>query len=583
MGNKSTHWLYQQTKRLSDFGVKLTYSGDQPFLLRLILGIDADYGTKYPSKMPMYLADSCAVKPTDVHPITKQRTDVEVQFRNDIPKESMVHFDHITAVTIDATHACIRIVEGDLQKWVNKIIGEKKEELRRWAIAALERNLTLREVKLPSFKIDVAKGFCGRVSLSGSEAQLVLAETDEFGEKDVANLFDGVWLKSERIMFDASVNCLSVLRQLHPEFFAHECISMKDIAELWRKSLYAIFRLLRSSKSVNIQAYKTWVETYYQISVLVFPAETALTPYKLKIVLYYQILKQGYLSCIWNHLTEALEKSNHHAQKFFYSKTMMGGGRLHHQNPMLLDIYFSFCRLLQISDNTDEKKIKEVISEFYESPSSSITYESIMANRVASPDLEIGCERPECDKLTGMRFLLIGNFKGATQESVAKTIESMGGTILSKSSADTILKNHTVAPHCYVIIQDDSVLRQATDTDKKVLAKSADIAKLMQTFASGNWTFLSIEFVESSNLSMTVIDPGAYKLNPGTKLQQRRVNDIRPLLKRQRHPQNSSGETTARSQIRKYRKTFKENFKQGSSSESDCSHGSRSSNSDLEN
>ena len=140
----------------------------------------------------MYLADSCAVKPTDVHPITKQRTDVEVQLRNEVPKESMVHFDHITAVTIDATHACIRIVEGDLRKWVNKMIADKKEEPRRWAIAALERNMILREVKLPNFQFDVAKGSCGRASLSGREAQLVLAERDEFGETDFLNLFDGV-------------------------------------------------------------------------------------------------------------------------------------------------------------------------------------------------------------------------------------------------------------------------------------------------------------------------------------------------------------------------------------------------------
>ncbi len=79
-------------------------------MLRLILGIDAVYGTKYPSKMPIHLAESCAVKPTDAHPISKQRTDVEVQFRNAIPKDSIVFFDHISTVTIDATHACIRKV-----------------------------------------------------------------------------------------------------------------------------------------------------------------------------------------------------------------------------------------------------------------------------------------------------------------------------------------------------------------------------------------------------------------------------------------------------------------------------------------
>ncbi len=99
-----------------------------------------------------------------------------------------------------------------------------------------------------------------------------------------------------------------------------------------------------------------------------------------------------------------------------------------------------------------------------------------MASRVAAPTSEIECARAKCDKLTGMRFVLIVNFTGKTQERVAKSMESMGGTIESKSSADTLLNNHTVEPHCYVIIQDETILRQATDADKNVLVKSAGVA-----------------------------------------------------------------------------------------------------------
>ncbi len=154
---------------------------------------------------------------------------MDVQYRNEVPKGSMVYFDLITAVTVDATHACIRIVEGELQKWANKILGDKKEELRRWAIATLQRNLTLREVKLPNFKFNFEKGSCGRVSLSGSEAQQVLAEGHELGEKVASNLFDGVWMMSEKIMFDSNVNCLIVLRTLHTGIFAHDFISLNDV------------------------------------------------------------------------------------------------------------------------------------------------------------------------------------------------------------------------------------------------------------------------------------------------------------------------------------------------------------------
>ncbi len=234
--------------------------------------------------------------------------------------------------------------------------------------------------------------------------------------------------------------------------------------------------MLRNSTSVDVKAYKFWAETYYQISILVFPSETALTPYKLKLLLYYQILNQGYLSCTWNHLTEAMEKSNHHAQKYFYSKTMMGGGQLHHQDPMLLDLFFSFCQLLQISDCEDENKFKDVLIAFHQDQSLSgqeqpITYQSIMNNRVPPPEIEIGAERSKNNLLTGMRFLLLGHFTGTTQEKISSSVEAMGGTILSRSSAETILKNHTLTPHCYVILQDEVILRHATDEEKKLQPK----------------------------------------------------------------------------------------------------------------
>ncbi len=150
--------------------------------------------------------------------------------------------------------------------------------------------------------------------------------------------------------------------------------------------------------------------------------------------------------------------------------------------------------MIQISDNSDEKTIKKIISEFYQRTSSSTPCESIMANRVASAEMEVGCERPKCDVLTGVRFLLIGNFTGQTQDNRMEADRAM---TLSKPRADILLKYHTVAPQCYVIIQDESLQSQAADSDKRVLAKTADVAKLIQNFTSGNWTFISFEFVKS--------------------------------------------------------------------------------------
>ncbi len=39
---RETGWLYQQTEQLNQVSINVTYSGDQPFLLRLIMGNSED-------------------------------------------------------------------------------------------------------------------------------------------------------------------------------------------------------------------------------------------------------------------------------------------------------------------------------------------------------------------------------------------------------------------------------------------------------------------------------------------------------------------------------------------------------------
>ena len=77
-GDKSSGWLYQKTSELSDRGVKLTYSGDTPFLLRLILGISCE--TNFESKMPLHIPDNSFLS-TNCHPETGLRTDLKIPFR----------------------------------------------------------------------------------------------------------------------------------------------------------------------------------------------------------------------------------------------------------------------------------------------------------------------------------------------------------------------------------------------------------------------------------------------------------------------------------------------------------------------
>ena len=55
LGKPETGWLYQQTEQLNQMGIKVTYSGDQPFLLRLIMGISKVDSNENTSKKPLYV------------------------------------------------------------------------------------------------------------------------------------------------------------------------------------------------------------------------------------------------------------------------------------------------------------------------------------------------------------------------------------------------------------------------------------------------------------------------------------------------------------------------------------------------
>lgn len=578
-------------------GARVTYTGDQPFLLRLILGITKDDGNDHPSKIPLYLSEECNQKitPWTVHPESKQRTDVEITFRRGIPKTSLIYFDHIGQVSIDGTHARARIVECDLAKWVNKIIKEKSDECKRAvAIQRLESALSEREVKRPFFKFSIKNNKCEPISLSGTESDLVIAEREELGDSVTSNLFQGVWLKSERIKFVEQSDCHMVLKKLQPDLIGMDgYIAISDAAELWRKSLNAIFQLLRNKRTFNSSDFKLWTEIYYQICLTVFDTDVALTPYKLKIILLRNIFEAGYINLPWNHLTEALEKSNHHSQKDFYTKTMMNGGKLHHHDPKFMELYFAFSRILSFTMQTPtrpvgELEVPQTIANFLDAyyqlnnddcSTPAISYSDIVGKVPPAPKLDLGAEREKRSLLLGMRFLVLGHFVNTTQKKLEASIKSLGGQIMSMDSALLLLRKHSCTPHCYVVLQDDKVLQQATFTDKNPTGNLA-LAKNIQTLAGGDWKFLKSSYFFDTEKHLIILDTSQYEMKSGKKVVHRVVKDIRPLLKRQRTQHATSGDdVSTRVHVKRFRNNYKElDFVSSSESES-CDEGSDKKNS----
>ncbi len=259
VGKQESGWLYQETKQLVEMGVKVSYSGDQPFLLKLGLGITKDDVKEYPSKIPLYVGKNSTHTPLSTDSATKHRTKLSTPFITEIPKRALTYIRDIRCVCPDATHGIIRCVEGDLRKICDCIIAGKPSEAKSLAVERLEKNLTEREVKLPYFKLNIQKNKCLQKSLSGREALTAIADRIELSAtgKVQSDLFDGVFGQAELLPgSDSNIDCMRVLRSLQPTLFSRPhpskpasqgCISMKDAAELWRKSLNNMTILLRKS------------------------------------------------------------------------------------------------------------------------------------------------------------------------------------------------------------------------------------------------------------------------------------------------------------------------------------------------
>ena len=123
-GKQETGWLYKQTKELSTQGAVSTYSGDNPFLYRLILAIDSDASNQYPSDLALYVGSEKYL-PTDVDDYSGMHHNLKAPFREEIPQSSLVYLEDIRCVMPDVTHMITSCVESNLRKAAQKIVNEK--------------------------------------------------------------------------------------------------------------------------------------------------------------------------------------------------------------------------------------------------------------------------------------------------------------------------------------------------------------------------------------------------------------------------------------------------------------------------
>ena len=126
--------------------------------------------------------------------------------------------------------------------------------------------------------------------------------------------------------------------------------------------------------------------------------------------------------------------------------------------------------------------------------------------------------------------------------------------MLTKAKAQVLSNNYSVTPNCYIVIKDDSVLRVATEIGKNPSTGKIAHARVLHSFAGGDWVFFTFNYIMESLLPEKVLYAARLKLAVGENVARRKVIHMRPLLKR-RQQQQQNNTTTATTTISSSSKT----------------------------
>ena len=96
-----------------------------------------------------------------------------------------------------------------------------------------------------------------------------------------------------------------------------------------------------------------------------------------------------------------------------------------------------------------------------------------------------------------------------------------------------------------------TVQDEMNENAKNAPQKTVLLAQKLQIFAGRHWKFLRRELILESLKCDIILDPNQFALNPGAKVIRSKVNDMRPLLKRQRNEDCPSGAKRNAKQFKK--------------------------------
>ena len=78
-------------------------------------------------------------------------------------------------------------------------------------------------------------------------------------------------------------------------------------------------------------------------------------------MLFPQIFESGFIQRPFDHVCESLAKSSHNANRDFQTKTMRGGGKIYHKDPLFLESSSSFMKFVTMATELKERETTMIL------------------------------------------------------------------------------------------------------------------------------------------------------------------------------------------------------------------------------
>jgi hypothetical protein len=563
-------WLYHESQHLVEvLKVHLTVSGDVPWSNKLVIGhsVDSHYistaGMWYPDPIEDEIERVCRtnkvtrktlVKLTPSHNLQREmceigcvlpqgaffgqpddprngyRTQIEIAIDQPMPETSMIYLKSRAHVCPDGFHASVRIAEKDV-KLICEFLLEKGrvDNFKRF-----EKNINDRGVHNPHFSFTFKAGNTlnnakeiAAVKFSGEDARVLIANHSQLEGSLAGPLFDGVF-NYDRLVPHCNALALSILTHLHADLALLDSerirgISERTAIELMFTAHNEISNFYRDPMKTNehVEELEKWVETYYQTNLLLFPIDKAFTPYKAKLLVLPRLLRTNQIHCLFEHLTEGTENSNHGTNRIYHNHSMRDGGLTEmNVSSEFHDLFHSFtkCITLGIERQTNGGSNPFDFLEVDTDSSQNWRAEYLTICRTPLPKLELDIGK-KVNIFRGIRFYFCDTFekvpplklknksKKITKSVLTELATEMNGTVLA--DLNSLSESHSGLQHCYVVLQNDKLLKRYEN-------RSSTTEPLPQCFLQstrGDFIYINVDYILRSYTASELLDPAPYVFN----------------------------------------------------------------------